>query len=142
MFLRGLKTNVILTLAILLFLAMLLVDFVLIIMTQRELVRAEIDKGIVLLRTVSENMVPETAGMPLRSNEAFFTSFEALVNDTGYHGLIVQADNGRLLWSKCPNITLQKRIDPSGTGRFSIRARAKAATKAAPGGSLGNKIGI
>jgi len=105
---RGLKTNVILTLAILLFLAMLLVDSVQIIMTQREMVRAEIDKGVLLLRTVAENLVQETPDASLGSEDALFAGFENLADNAGYRGIIVQADNDRLLWAKCPNITLQK----------------------------------
>jgi len=109
MFPRGLKTNVILTLAILLFLAMLLVDFVLIIMAQRELVRAEIDKGIVLLGAVTGDLV-QGGESSIRLNEVSWAKLEFLTGDAGYSGILVQADNNRLLWSKCPDITLKNEL--------------------------------
>jgi two-component system NtrC family sensor kinase len=110
MFPRGLKTNVALTIAILLVLAMLLVDFVLIMMTQRELVRSEIEKGTVFLDAVAENLLEGSDPAPWRFNEAFSARFETLVNEAGYRGAIIQNAEDRLLWSNHPGITMLKEL--------------------------------
>ena len=45
MFQRGLKTNIAITLAVILFLGMALTDFIMVIMTQQDMIRHEIDNG-------------------------------------------------------------------------------------------------
>ena len=120
MFPRGLKTNVILTIAILLFLAMLLVDFVLIIMTQKELVRAEINKGIILLDAASKPLVDATADNSPHSREAIFTDFEALAYRSGYRGILIQIDRDHILWSACPDITLENEL--KGLGQMALQS--------------------
>jgi hypothetical protein len=110
MFPRGLKTNVILTIAILLFLAMLLVDFVLIIMTQRELVRAEVDKGMVLLDATSAPLVNAMTDASNQFKETTFAEFESLVHRSGYRGVLIQVDRTNILWSACPDITLENEL--------------------------------
>jgi two-component system NtrC family sensor kinase len=110
MFPRGLKTNVILTLAILLFLAMLLVDFVLIIMTQKQFVRAEIDKGVVLLEAVANRMVQVTAKGHIRTNGEVMAEFKGLIKKAGYRGALLLAEDYDVLWSLCPDITLKNEL--------------------------------
>lgn len=53
MFVRGLKTNVIITIAVLLLLAMLLTDFVVTTRVQQDLIRSESEKGLLLLSNLN-----------------------------------------------------------------------------------------
>ena len=122
MFPRGLKTNVILTLAILLFLAMLLVDFVLIIMTQRQLVRAEIDKGVVLLEAFANRMVQVTAEGRIRTNGEVMAEFEGLIKKAGYRGALLVAEDDDVSWFLCPDITLKKELMSKGLDEEKVKS--------------------
>lgn len=59
---HGIKTNIAINLAILLCAAMLLTDFVMIIIAQRDLVRAEISKGYMIISEVENNIFKTSEG--------------------------------------------------------------------------------
>lgn len=60
MFIRGLKTKIAINLAVLLLLAMVLIDLVTIVTVKRELVRSEIDKAGLLLKSIEHSLLSGT----------------------------------------------------------------------------------
>lgn len=59
-FIRGLKTKIAINLAVLLLLAMVLIDLVTIVTVKRELVRSEIDKAGLLLKSIEHSLLSGT----------------------------------------------------------------------------------
>ena len=57
MFIRGLKTKIAINIAVLLFLAMLLIDLVTIVTVRRELIRSEVLRANVLLTSLAHRIV-------------------------------------------------------------------------------------
>ena len=77
MFMRGLKAKIAVTIAVLLFLAMLLIDLVTIVTVKRELIRAEIYKANILLTSFEHSILngilmdrsrPKLSSFPRRQN--------------------------------------------------------------------------
>ena len=67
MFIRGLKAKIAINIAVLLFLAMLLIDLVTIVTVKRELIRSEVFKANILLTSFEHSIVngiPSTEGRP------------------------------------------------------------------------------
>ena len=58
MFPRGIKANIIITMAVLLITAMLLIDFIMTIMVQRELIQSESAKGQLVLSMIESYTEP------------------------------------------------------------------------------------
>lgn len=98
MFSRGLKTNIVINMAIILILAMLMVDFVMTITAQRDLVRSEQIRGDLLLSAVVARITRfNKAGNDFVSEDDR-RALERLVQQDGSACLILFDHNGKHLY--------------------------------------------
>ena len=94
MFIRGLRTKIAFNLAILLFLAMLLIDLVTIVTVKRELIRSEAFKANVLLTSFESNMLSGVLRDHRSPNSSPSSMLAKMVNDPQVAGTLVLGRNG------------------------------------------------
>jgi two-component system NtrC family sensor kinase len=94
MFIRGLRTKIAFNLAILLFLAMLLIDLVTIVTVKRELIRSETFKANVLLTSFESNMLSGVLRDHRSPNSSPSSMLAKMVNDPQVAGTMVLGRNG------------------------------------------------
>jgi len=102
---HGVKTNIAVHLAILLGVAMLLTDFVMIIIAQRDLVRAEISKGYMIISEVENNIFRTSEGNASLS-PAYLERLVESVKTAGFICAVVQDKNKRIIYSGGSNCLL------------------------------------
>lgn len=111
MFRHGLNTNITINLAVLLLLAMILIDFVIIITAQRIMLRSEIDKGYLFITGIESSIAnyPE----PIKRIHAnnFKSNFAKLLKEAGYLcGLVLGTDENKILFNG-QGCSLQKELE-------------------------------
>ncbi|MEE8429914.1 MAG: ATP-binding protein [Candidatus Desulfatibia sp.] len=98
MFRYGLKTNITVTLAILLVVAMILIDFVMIITAQRVLLRSEISKGYFFISGIELSLAHYPEEIKSISNLSIKGNLEKLLNEAGYLcGIVLGTDEHKIL---------------------------------------------
>jgi signal transduction histidine kinase len=95
---HGIKTNIAVNLAILFGVAMLLTDFVMIIIAQRDLVRAEISKGYMIISEIENNMFKTSEGNTFLAPACLERLGES-VKTAGFICAVVQDKNKRIIYS-------------------------------------------
>ena len=99
MFPRGIKANIVITLAVLLIAAMLLIDFIMTIMVQRELIQSESSKGRLVL-----SMIEMHTDLAMDSGAVVFewkdkNSFEQMLLSNGFSLMVVVDKSGSEVFS-------------------------------------------
>jgi len=96
-FRHGLKTNITINLALLLVLAMILIDFVMIIMAQRVMIRFEISKGYFFISGMESAMANTPEPIQKIRTFNYADNFESLLDKAGYLcGLVLGANEDNL----------------------------------------------
>ena len=98
MFIRGLKAKIAVTIAVLLFLAMLLIDLVTIVTVKRELIRAEIYKANILLTSFEHSILNGILMDRSRPNLSTGSIMEKMVDDPQLAGVMVLNSNGEQIF--------------------------------------------
>jgi len=96
----GLKAGIFLILVAILAFAMILLDIAMIRMTERDMVRAEITKGKIILRTIEQNMVTnyeKQTYSEVDKGSPFYWNFRHLFDETHLSGVIIVNAHGRTL---------------------------------------------
>jgi two-component system NtrC family sensor kinase len=97
----SIKTGIFAILVIILLLAMILLDVVMIRMTERGMLKAEIRKGRLILRTIEQNMVTnyeEQTYSEIDRGSPFYRNLRHLLDETQLSGAIIINDHGRILF--------------------------------------------
>lgn len=99
MFRYGLKTNITINLAVLLVLAMILIDFVIIITVQRVMLRSEISKGYLFISGIESSIANNAESIKKIRNYNFKGKFIASLNEAGYScGLILDKNEYNIFY--------------------------------------------
>lgn len=123
MFFHGLKTNIAIHLSVLLLLAMILLDFVMIITARRELLRSEISKGHILISGIQANKMFFSESENIAGNSDSQNDFGRLLKDAGFSCAIVMDAKKNRVYFHGENCTLQEDIET--LTRQSIRSGDK-----------------
>lgn len=111
MFQRRLKTNIVIIIATLLFLAMLSIDFVMIITSQKDMLRSEISKGYLVLAAIESNLTDSSYS---ESNNLYFEnkdSFDRMLSKTAVSCVLVVDGNNKKIFSSGKNCALKDKIE-------------------------------
>jgi signal transduction histidine kinase len=101
MFGRGLKTKMAINIAILLFMAMFLINIVAVVTAQRDLIQAEISKGDLLLLRLQKNLVDTPLWRNLESHSGSKARITQLLDETDAAcALIMGRDSGQLYFGE------------------------------------------
>jgi len=121
---RGLKTNIVIHLFVLLVLAMILLDFVMIITVRRDLLRSEISRGYVFISGIEANKMffPESDNITPSSD--FQDDFGRMLKDAGFSCAIVMDAKKNRVYLDGKNCALQDEIEA--LTRQTIRSGDKA----------------
>jgi len=93
-FIHRLKINIAINLAVLLVLAMILIDFVIIITAQRELIRSEISKGHVFISMIENNLINYDTLWNNAERLDFKCHFDKILYEAGFScALVLDRDN-------------------------------------------------
>ena len=110
MFIRGLKTKIAFNIAILLFVAMLLVNIVTVMTAQRDIIRKEVSKGQFILSTVKAELIRSLKFELERSSASSKANVFRLLTEAGVSGaLVFGRNNERILFGDMPK-TLQEEL--------------------------------
>lgn len=103
MFSRSLKTNIAVHLAVLLFLSMILIGFVMIIITQKALVRSEISKGYDFIEgfKTDEIQLLNSKGSGTVSDSE--DNLSRMLTDAGFSCILMMDENAHQIYSKGDN---------------------------------------
>ena len=105
MFARGLKAKMAITIAVLLFVAMVLIDLVIVVTTQNEFIRSEVSKGDVLLARLEDDLLDTCLWENIGSHSASKAKIVNMLNEAGVScALIMGRDAGELCFGEkqCP----------------------------------------
>lgn len=97
----GLKAGIFFVLVIILVLAMVLLDIVMIKMTERDMVKAEIRKGRIILRTIEQNMVTnyeKQSYSEIDKGSPFYQNFHHLLDETHLSAAVVINEYGGVVY--------------------------------------------
>ena len=106
MFARGLKTNIAIHLTILLVLAMILLDFVMIITARRDLLGSEISRGYTFISGVEANIMFFPESDTITANSDFKDDFDRRLKNTGFSCAIIMDAKKNRVYSNGENCTL------------------------------------
>ena len=97
----GLKAGIFVILVVILVLAMIILDIVMIKLTERDMVKAEIKKGRIILRTIEQNMVTiyekQTYG-DIGKGSPFHQNLHHLLDETHVSAAVIINDYGRVVY--------------------------------------------
>jgi signal transduction histidine kinase len=109
-FIRGLKTKIAFNIAILLFVAMLLVNIVTVMTAQRDIIRKEVSKGQFLLSTVKTELIGSLKFELDRPSASSRAKVFRLLSEAGVSSaLVLGKNNERILFGDMPK-TLQEEL--------------------------------
>jgi len=97
----GLKAGIFFILVIILIVAMVLLDIVMMKMTERDMVRAEIRKGRIILRTIEQNMVTNYEKQTYREiikGSPFYQNLYHLIDETRLSAALIINRYGRVVY--------------------------------------------
>lgn len=101
MFARGLKAKMAITIATLLFVAMVLIDLVIVITTQNELIRAEVSRGDILLARLQDDLIDTCLWENIGSHSAAKARIMNMLSEAGVScALIMGRDSGQLYFGE------------------------------------------
>ena len=103
MYNRSLKTNIAVQLSVLLFMAMMLTAFVMVILMQKALVSSEMSKGYAFLSGISANeKIPFPSKNAITSSN-FLNDSGLMLDDIGFSCVLLMDENQDLIYSKGKN---------------------------------------
>jgi hypothetical protein len=110
-FSHGLKTNIAIHLSVLLLLAMILLDFVMIITARRDLLKSEISKGYMFISGIQANKMffPESDNIAAISDVQ--SDFGRLLNDAGFSCVLVMDAMKNRVYIDGENCTLHDEME-------------------------------
>jgi two-component system NtrC family sensor kinase len=110
-FFHGLKTNIAIHLSVLLLLAMILLDFVMIITARRDLLKSEISRGYIFISGIQANTMffPESDNIAASSD--FQNDFGRLLKDVGFSCAIIMDAKKNRVYFHGENCILKDEID-------------------------------
>ena len=89
MFYRGIKTNIFINIAVLLVLAMILINFVIIIAVQNILIRSEISKGNFLISSIENELINFDKTGKIFSDLDFKAKLNKMLNESGFSCAVI-----------------------------------------------------
>jgi signal transduction histidine kinase len=104
-FARGLKAKMAITIAMLLFVAMVLIDLVIVVTTQNEIVRAEVSKGDILLARLQDDLIDTCLWENIGSHSASKIKIMNILDEAGVScAMILGRDGGEICFGEkqCP----------------------------------------
>lgn len=110
MFPRGIKINIVITLAVLLITAMLLTDFIFTIKTQQDLVRAETSKGYMLLSIMEDRIWNRFNIKEKTFGTGYDLRIDRIFSGATISGLIVLDSNRNELYNSVSDSNLSERL--------------------------------
>ena len=109
MFIRGLKAKIAINIAVLLFLAMLLIDLITIVTVKRELIRAEIFRANVLLASVEYGLLTGRLPAEPRRNQSPGAILAKMVGDPQLGGAVILDSRGEQIFlHRHPDVSSDK----------------------------------
>jgi two-component system NtrC family sensor kinase len=102
---RGLKTNIALYLAILLLLAMVSIDFVMVMMVQRDMIRFEITRGNLILSAIETKMNTFSRFEDNTEHSSTLDDLDRMIAEEGFSCTLILDGNNRPIYSdsrRCP----------------------------------------
>lgn len=123
MYTRSLKTNIAVQLMVLFLLAMILTEFVMIILMQKALLRSEISRGYAFLSAIEVNnkILSRSKNVILPSNVQ--NDFAEMLTDNGFSCLLVMDENRNIVYSGGKGGKLRGELEK--TTRLAIQSRKK-----------------
>lgn len=110
MFPRGLKTNIAITIVIILLLSMVLIDFVMIIIAQKDLIRGEISKGNLIISAMENNLIDYFESEKVGMHVDFQKDLDTMLSKAGFFCAIVQDKNNNQIFSKEKDCTIRDEL--------------------------------
>jgi signal transduction histidine kinase len=107
---QGLKTNIAIHLAVLLTLAMILIDFVMIITAQRALLRSEISKGYAFISGIEANLTAFSESENVATHLDFQHDFNKMLSDAGFSCALVMDANTNPIYFDGKSCALQDEL--------------------------------
>ena len=123
MFYRGIKTNIFINIAVLLVLAMILIDFVITIAVQNILIRSEISKGSFLISSIENELIHYDETGKILSDLDFKAKLNNMLNESGFSGAVILDTKGDQIYFKGESGALQDEIKI--LAKRSIQSREK-----------------
>jgi two-component system NtrC family sensor kinase len=120
---RSLKTNIAVQLAVLLLLAMILTEFVMVILMQKALVSSEMSKGYAFLSGISVNKQIRFQSKNGITSSDFQNDFNAMESDIGFSCILVMDESQNRVYSAGKSCKLQGELEA--ITRQTIRSGAK-----------------
>lgn len=110
-FSHSLKTNITIHLALLLVIAMILINFVMIIVAQKALLNSEISKGYVFLSGIRENFFTFTESENTTARLDYQDNFSRRLNDAGISCALVMEEHKNEIYSTENNCALKEELE-------------------------------
>ena len=103
---HGIKTNIAIKLAILLAVAMLLVDIIMIITAQRDYIQSAISKGYLLSYDIEKHLIKKPDSGMLILQPDYKDKLSAIIDMAGFSCAIIQDRNSNIIYPDSPNCPL------------------------------------
>ena len=111
MYTRSLKTNIAVQLVVLFLLAMILTEFVMIILMQKALIRSEISKGHALLSGINLNNTKYSNSKNVIAPSNFQDDFAKMITETGFSCLLIMDENQNRVYSGGKSCDIQNELE-------------------------------
>jgi len=108
---RSLKTNIAVQLVVLFLLAMILTEFVMIILMQKALIRSEISKGYALLSGIRLNNTDYSNSKNVIKPSDFHNDFAKIITETGFSCILIMDENQNRVYSGGKGCDIQGELE-------------------------------
>ncbi len=107
---HSLKTAIAINIAILLFIAMFLIDFVMINTSMKQLLESDIARGRLLSLMIEQNIAPSQEKNDIELKSDFLMQLKQIIADLGFSCALINNKSGRLIHSSCENCEIQEEL--------------------------------
>ncbi len=123
---HSLKTGIAINIAVLLLIAMFLIDFVMINISMKQLLVSDISKGRILSLMIEQNFLPtkEINNITLRSE--FLIQLKNIIADLGFSCASISNNNGHLIHNSCENCEIQEEL--AGISQQTLKTQKQSTT--------------
>ena len=111
MYNRSLKTNIAVHLVVLFLLAMILIEFVMIILMQKALIRSEISKGYALLSGINFNSTNYSNSKKVMKPSDFQDDFVKMITEKGVSCILIMDKNQNRVYSSGKSLDIQSELE-------------------------------
>jgi signal transduction histidine kinase len=108
---RSLKTNIAVQLAVLFLLAMILTEFVMIILMQKALVRSEVSKGYALLSGIKLKHTNDSTSINVIAPSDFQDDFTKMITETGFSCILIMDEHQNRVYSGGESCGIQDELE-------------------------------